>query len=239
MWLMTGFHSEKFRDNLAKNVNMFLESDPNVKILIVLQNNLMFEKQDRVTTIESETGVIPYLQAGLNFLRNNSNEGEWFARFDSDDWYSPKYLEAIMKVQETDAVWSCIPSPYVKVGDTLVWCEKFPQENISGLGGTLASKINCAVDFTAPNLDDVTWCNDMHAKGHKAIARGPEGFALLRHEGHKHVFPMPAESLIHAWPCDAYSQGTLNIDSPPHTNNLIQNNPEIAMTGVKILNKSR
>jgi len=238
MWLMTGLHSEKFKKNLVDNINKFLKYDDNVKILVVLQNGIDLKTSSRIHTIKSNAGIIEYLSSGLDYLRNNSYKGEWFARFDSDDWYSEKYLENInIAKKEKFSIWSYIPSPYVKVQKKLIYCKSLSPNKPSGLGGTLASRIDCAVDFKDLTStifgSDNTWCKEMHQNGHEAVTRGPEGFALLRHDEHEHVFPVSAESLIHAWPCNAYDQKSLDIDAEPNTDFLIKNNPELAMQGIK------
>lgn len=237
MWLMTGLHSERFKDNVIKNINSFIKYDSDVKILVVLQNGIQFSNTDNVTTIKSEPGVIRYLQTGLNYLRANSYNGEWFARFDSDDLYSHRYLAGIYSSIKPGVQWSYIESPYVKVGNSLIYCEMF-SKNTVGLGGTLASKINCAVDFIEPNSDDATWCRHMRKAGYKPAIRGPEGFALLRHENHNHVFPMPTESIIHAWSCNAYDQKSLDIDKSPTKDCYIENNPFIAIESAKKLSQA-
>lgn len=236
IWLLAGLHTERFSKNLRQSLRNL--SSKNVKTLVVLQNDVKFRSSKNVVTIQSKPGIINYLQTGLDWLRNNTEPGDWFARIDCDDIYTRKYIRELKSVISDDVIWSSIPSPYVKVGNSLVYCEHLDTNSMVGLGGTLAGRIDKSYDFIPPEGtergSDTTWCKSMSC--YKGIARLTVGFALQRHQGHKHVFPVPTDVLIHVWPVTSYLQGGVEcIDCTPHKDQPIKPNFQKAASISKFL----
>lgn len=155
-------------------------------------------------------GVVPFLNQGLEYLRAVASPGDWFVRIDCDDYYGPDYLTHVIASRENDAVASGISNVYVRTEDDRLLLARGKNPSCAGApGGTLAGDIFRAVPFRSTSAwgEDQIWCEDMRSLGRHVVDRPGAGYALQRHAGHSHTWPVTGEQLVHVWPCYAYDMG--------------------------------
>lgn len=149
-----------------------------------------------VHVVYSPANVSDAMNTGLEFVRRHAVRGDWFAKWDDDDFYSPRYLADIAQASSNARA----------IGRTHVWC-KSQSNRLWSLdygdintnaphGPTLAASIDIAENFPAtgdvPWGEDVAWWKLMRSRGVLFTNLPRDGFCWMRYasEDHHHTCPL-------------------------------------------------
>lgn len=188
-----------------------------------------------------EPGVVPFLNKALKYIRTHGDPADWVVRLDADDYYGQYYLSNIDNVRRRGADATGLPDVFVRTEeDRLFFCEGKNAARAGVVGGTIAGRLGCFLNFRSDEAwgEDQNWCQDMHAAHVKIHPREPNSYAMWRHEGHAHTWPVRGEEIVHIWPCDAYDLGdwmALKVDWGQIDGALVKPDPRMCIAAVQRL----
>lgn len=207
IWCIVGINCKNWINNTKENFNRC--KIKNSRLLVVENGDgigLWGEPQDDEVVIQSDSGASEYINAGLNYIRKNGSDKDWFMKFDSDDYYGKNRLiqikEVAKKYHAAGSVNIIIKTPNDKMlliddGNR----EEFLLDKIPH-GPTLTGSILYALDFPKPQEkwgEDTMWVNEMRDNGILFGSLPIDGFAYVRHEQGTHTFPIPNDLIRHIW----------------------------------------
>jgi hypothetical protein len=153
--------------------------------------------------VESEHGCAEYVNAGIAEVRKRAAPADLFLKFDSDDYYGPRYVERALAAAAPGVV-AGQTSFFVRTTDCELWSVVWSH---GGIGDTHGPTLGCLVrdllGFPRSPSDwgeDGLWLRAMLASGVEFRAVPQGHFAYCRHADRRHAFPVADESLRHLWP---------------------------------------
>ena len=211
LWLLTGLAGSRFVPTLKENLERFSSGGVPYRLVVVENGGGIGCWKGSSDVLQSKPGVPAFLKVGLDFIREHAATGDWFARIDADDYYGSGYLKSIEDMASMGATFTGSPSVYVRTEDDHLYYLKSRDSGLkSALGGTLAGLVERAVDFPdtgKPWGEDTAWVTAMRATRAIGIPREASGYALCRHTGHEHTYPVHGHEFAHLWPCLPYHLG--------------------------------
>lgn len=211
IWLLTGLAGSRFVSTLQENIDRFSFGSVDFRLVVVENGSGVGCWKGHGDVLKSEPGVPAFLKVGLDFIREHAATGDWFARIDADDYYGSGYLKSVEDMASMGATFTGSPSVYVRTEDDHLYYLKSRDSGLkSALGGTLAGLVERAVDFPdtgKPWGEDTAWVTAMRATRAIGIPREASGYALCRHTGHEHTYPVHGHEFAHLWPCLPYHLG--------------------------------
>ena len=135
------------------------------------------------------------MNAGLAYARQHGKPGDWFCKWDDDDYYGPKFLVDVQKGKELGAGVVGKFAVWIRISNDRLWFLDAPQDrwfaDQEPHGPTLAGPLDCA-DF--PHRDhwgeDTAWVRLMREAGHRVWLGPARSFCWKRYgKEHSHAFP--------------------------------------------------
>jgi hypothetical protein len=201
IYLISGLHDIRWLDNILANYKRQLFP---CKLLIVengtgLGATSHIDDADIYVT-RSDTGVSNYINAGLTLLKAISSPGDWFCKFDSDDYYGPEYVSQIASQTLGDSDYAGRNSLYIKTKSNHLWYLEGTSTSVFH-GPTLAGRISTVLYFRQVTEwgEDAKWCHDMNSAGYRASIIRPEGFCYQRWDDYSHIWPCSDLELRTSW----------------------------------------
>ncbi len=204
-WLVTGIDSPEWVGHVLANVRRQTVHDLR---LVAVRNGAGRDVDPGplldagAIVVESERGCAEYINAGIAEVRERARPDDLFLKFDSDDYYGPRYVErALAAATRRGAV--CQTDIFVRMPGGALWSLTWPA-GVVGVrhGPTLGGLVRDVVDFPRSPDDwgeDGLWVKAMLDAGVEFRAVPMGHFAYLRHAGRRHAFPVADESLRHIW----------------------------------------
>jgi len=204
-WLVTGIDSPEWVGLVLANVRRQTVHDLR---LVAVRNGAGVDVDPGplldagALVIESEHGCAEYVNAGLAEVRRRARASDLFLKFDSDDYYGPRYVERALAAA-APGVAVCQTDIFVRMPGGEMWSVTWPA-GVVGVrhGPTLGCLVRDLLDFPRSPSDwgeDGWWLRAMLDAG-VAFRTVPRGhFCYVRHADRRHAFPVADESLRHTW----------------------------------------
>src|SRR3990170_591474 len=214
VWCIAGLDSPAWAQNVRENFSR--ATDGVHAHLVVVENGDGVGawgtpgKYSPCTVVRSETGCANYINAGLKLVREFEEPGDWFAKFDSDDYYGRGWFHQHKGLAESGVRAAAASSVFVRMANWKTFFVDFEVtlgdilSNSKVLHGpTLAAEVSVSLDFPTPKEawgEDADWVDAMRASGVQFHALSEHGFTYCRHRDRNHAFPVPDEFLLGVYP---------------------------------------
>lgn len=139
-----------------------------------------------------EDNIASAMNEGLNYARRMGDKGDFFCKWDDDDYYGPDYLLTVADGFSRGADAVARAAHWYRARDGKLWFVDGPQRQfidhkIVMRGPTLAGRLDCA-DFVnvGPCGEDDRWIEDMLERGAKFWMTRAGSFCWMRYQDPKH-----------------------------------------------------
>jgi hypothetical protein len=153
--------------------------------------------------IESEDGLAEPMNAGLAYARQHGRAGDWFCKWDDDDYYGPRALEVVEEGRSQGALVAGRMAVWVRTTTGGLWFIDGPQRAWVPPGQAPHGPTLCVplVRAVSPHRDDwgedAAWVAAMRAAGGRVWAGRAGSFAWCRWgTSHGHSWPFPDLALV-------------------------------------------
>jgi len=195
-WLIVPFSRPEFYANVVANFTRQQERD--VRLVVACNRAAAGFTGHVGEFVESEPGLAEPMNAGLRYARQHGRPGDWFCKWDDDDYYGPRALDVVAEGRAQGALVVGRMAVWVRASTGALWFIDGPQQawvppGQAPHGPTLAAPLDCA-DF--PHRDDwgedADWVKAMRATGARVWAGRAGSFAWCRWgPAHGHAWPWP------------------------------------------------
>jgi hypothetical protein len=198
IWCLCPWSRPEFFDNVVQNFEQQTFKDS--RLLLVANGAAKYLRADagpRVTTIFSHVGLAAPMNEGLRFIRQKAKLGDWFCKWDDDDYYGPNYLSDIARIASAGFLATGRRRVWMRTAEGRLW--KFGQSTQElPHGPTLAARVDLSVDFpeTTGWGEDTKWVEAMQSRAVSFLAGPVNGFCWMRYASveHGHAYGLSSDA---------------------------------------------
>jgi hypothetical protein len=214
IWCISGLCDPKWLSNIFGNFDR--QKLPRKKLIIVENGNgigATKKLNKNIVIIKSTKGPGQYMNAALDYLKNNCRPNDWWCKFDSDDYYGPNYLINLKRAIKPNIHFLGKRTLYIKTTNNKLW-KATSKSEYQFHGPTLAARLKDTIPFPLVNGwgEDGEWCQLMYSAGKKYKALPENDFLYCRYSDNEHAWPAKDNELRAMWQVEFDEMDEIDYD---------------------------